>query len=112
LKLTKNQAKKLKIAPNKQLSPYLEKCCLLLSANVSYENTARDLEVLTGLRISHSTQQRLVQRHKFLAARVNQKVEELTVDGGKVRIRTPKGQGCEWRDYCEYIAMPRFFLEK
>lgn len=70
-----------------------------MSANVSYENTARDLEVLTGLRISHSTQQRLVQRHKFLAARVNQEVEELTVDGGKVRLRTPVGQGCEWRDY-------------
>ena len=99
MKLTKNQAKKLEIGPNKQLSPYLEKCCLLLSANVSYENTARDLEVLTGLRISHSTQQRLVQRHKFLAARVNQEVEELTVDGGKVRLRTPVGQGCEWRDY-------------
>ena len=99
LKLTKNQAKKLKVAPRTQLSPYLEKCCLLLSANVSYANTARDLESLTGLRISHSTQQRLVQRHKFSAVRVNQEVEELTVDGGKVRLRTPKGQGCEWRDY-------------
>jgi len=29
----------------------------------------------------------------------NQEVEELTVDGGKVRLRTPGGQGCEWRDY-------------
>ena len=84
---------------NTQLSPHLQKCCLLLSANVSYANTAQDLESLTGLRISHSTQQRLVQRHKFPAVRVNQEVEELTVDGGKVRLRTPKGQGCEWRDY-------------
>ena len=84
---------------NTQLSPHLEKCCLLLSANVSYANTARDLESLTGLRISHSTQQRLVQRHKFPAVWVNQEVEELTVDGGKVRLRTPKGLGCEWRDY-------------
>ena len=84
---------------NTQLSPHLEKCCLLLSANVSYANTARDLESLTGLRISHSTQQRLVQRHKFPAVRVNQEIEELTVDGGKVRLRTPKGLGCEWRDY-------------
>jgi hypothetical protein len=31
--------------------------------------------------------------------RVNQEVEELTVDGGKVRLRTPVGQECEWRDY-------------
>ena len=82
-----------------QLSPHLQKCCLLLSANVSYANTARDLEVLTGLSVSHSTQQRLVQRHEFTEVRVNQEVEELSVDGGKVRIRTPIGLGCEWRDY-------------
>jgi hypothetical protein len=70
-----------------------------LSANVSYENTARDLEVLTGLRISHSTQQRLVQRQEFSEVRVRQEIEELSIDGGKVRLRTPVGQGCEWKDY-------------
>ena len=72
---------------------------MLLSANVSYENTARDLEILTGITVSHSTQQRLVQRHQFPEVRVNQEIEELTVDGGKIRLRTPVGQGCEWRDY-------------
>ena len=72
---------------------------MLLSANVSYENSARDLETLTGLAVSRSTQQRLVQRYEFTEARVSQEVEELTVDGGKVRLRTPVGQGCEWRDY-------------
>lgn len=70
-----------------------------MSANVSYENAAQDLEVLTGITISHSTQQRLVQRHQFPEVRINQEIEELTVDGGKVRLRTPVGQGCEWRDY-------------
>ena len=59
LKLTTNQAKKLEVKSSTQLSPHLQKCCLLLSANVSYANTAQDLEVLTGLRISQSTQQRL-----------------------------------------------------
>ncbi len=82
-----------------QLSPHLQKCCLLLSANVSYANTAQEKEILTGLTVSHSTQQRLVQRHEFTEVRVNQEIEELSVDGGKVRLRTPKGQGCEWRDY-------------
>ena len=82
-----------------QLSPHLQKCCLLLSANVSYANTAQDLEILTGLTVSHSTQQRLVQRYEFTEVSVNQEIEELTVDGGKVRLRTPKGLGCEWRDY-------------
>lgn len=72
---------------------------MLLSANVSYTNTAQDLESLTGLKISPSTQQRLVQRYEFTAVRVKQEIEELTVDGGKVRLRTPKGLGCEWRDY-------------
>jgi len=70
-----------------------------LSANGSYTNTAQDLESLTGLRISPSTQQRLVQRYEFTAVRVKQEVEELSVDGGKVRLRTPVGQRCEWRDY-------------
>ena len=82
-----------------QFSPHLQKCCLLLSANVSYANTAQDLEILTGLTVSHSTQQRLVQRYEFTEVSVNQEIEELTVDGGKVRLRTPKGLGCEWRDY-------------
>ena len=99
MKLTKNQAKKLEVKSNTQLSPHLQKCCLLLSANVSYANSARDLEILTGLTVSHSTQQRLVQRHEFTEVRVNQEIEELTIDGGKVRLRTPVGQGCEWRDY-------------
>lgn len=26
-------------------------------------------------------------------------MEELSVDGGKVRLRTPMGKPCEWRDY-------------
>ena len=54
---------------------------------------------LTHNPVSHSTQQRLVQQHQFPEVRVNQEIEELTVDGGKVRLRTPKGLGCEWRDY-------------
>ena len=28
-----------------------------------------------------------------------QTVDELSVDGGKIRLRTPKGKPCEWRDY-------------
>jgi len=34
--------------------------------------------------------------HKFGLA---QAVEEMSIDGGKVRLRTPLGQPCEWRDY-------------
>lgn len=28
-----------------------------------------------------------------------QAVEELSVDGGKIRLRTPLGKSCDWRDY-------------
>ena len=42
------------------MSGYLEQCCLLLSANESYERSQQDIEVLTGMSVSHSTHQRLV----------------------------------------------------
>lgn len=28
-----------------------------------------------------------------------QSIGELGVDGGKVRVRTPLGEDCQWRDY-------------
>jgi len=49
--------------------------------------------------VSHSTQQRLVQRQSFALPQVAQTIEEMSVDGGKVRLRTPKGEPSEWRDY-------------
>ena len=36
-----------------------------LSANESYQRAAEDIEVLTGVSVSGSTQQRLVQRQVF-----------------------------------------------
>uniref|UniRef100_B8HZ51 ISKra4 family transposase n=1 Tax=Cyanothece sp. (strain PCC 7425 / ATCC 29141) TaxID=395961 RepID=B8HZ51_CYAP4 len=81
------------------MSPYLEKCCLLVSANVSYERAVEDVTVLTGMAVSRGTQQRLVQRHPFKLPRAEDSVEEISVDGGKVRIRTPKGEICRWQDY-------------
>jgi hypothetical protein len=82
-----------------QLSPYLEKCCLILSANVSYERAAQDIPILTGMQVSRGTQQRLVHRQTFELPRAESAVEEVSIDGGKVRIRTPKGEICRWQDY-------------
>lgn len=45
------------------------------------------------------TQQRLVHRQDFSLPAQNTTVEELSVDGGKVRLRTPEGEPCIWRDY-------------
>jgi hypothetical protein len=73
--------------------------CLLLSANESYERAQQDIEVLTGMSVSHSTHQRLVHRHEFEPVGVNKSVEAMRIDGGKVRLRTPVGEPCIWNDY-------------
>jgi len=39
----------------------LEQCCVRASANVSYENAAKDVEAYTGIKVSAKTQQRIVQ---------------------------------------------------
>jgi hypothetical protein len=40
-------------------------CALLISANESYQRAEEDLEELTGIKISHSTLQRLANRQEF-----------------------------------------------
>lgn len=72
---------------------------MLVSANVSYERSTQDILVLTGIPVSRGTQQRLVQRQTFELPVVKDRVEEISIDGGKVRIRTPKGELCRWQDY-------------
>ncbi len=72
---------------------------MLGSANVSYEHWTQDIVVLTGMAVSRGTQQRLVQRQSFELPVADASVEEISIDGGKVRIRTPKGEICRWQDY-------------
>ena len=48
--------------------------------------------------VSRGTQQRLVHRQGFEQP-VGKVVEESSIDGGKVRLRTPQGKPCIWRDY-------------
>lgn len=55
--------------------------------------------MLTGIAVSHSTQQRLVHRQEFEVPTSEQSIQEMSIDGGKVRLRTPKGKPSEWRDY-------------
>lgn len=72
---------------------------MLLSANEAYAHAAEDIAVLTGIAVSKSTQQRLVHRQEFPDEQVDGGVKEMSLDGGKVRLRTPEGQPSEWRDY-------------
>ncbi len=54
----------------------LERCCLRVSANVSYQHAAQDIELFTGMRVSAKTQQRLVQRQTYDAPQVSESVGE------------------------------------
>jgi len=50
--MTSEQAQRLQVKPGVQLSPLLERCRLRVSANVSYQHAAEDVELFTGLRVS------------------------------------------------------------
>jgi hypothetical protein len=72
---------------------------LRVSAIISYERTAEEIEHLTGRKISKSSQQRLVHRQEFAQPQAETTVSELSVDGGNIRIRTPLGAACSWKGY-------------
>lgn len=55
--------------------------------------------MFTGVHVSAKTQQRLVHRSDFQLPTTEAVVKELSVDGGKIRLRTPFGQPSTWRDY-------------
>ena len=74
----------------------------MVSANVSYQRSAEDIPVLTGMEISRGSQHRLVHRQDFelpVVGDEESQIEEISIDGGKVRIRTPLGEICRWQDY-------------
>ena len=71
--------------------------------------------MLTGIKVSHGTQQRMVHRQTFELLKVDRSVSEISIDGGKIRLRTPNGQPCQWRDYkavnLHELGVEAFFLE-
>ncbi|ERN40652.1 hypothetical protein KR51_00028250, partial [Rubidibacter lacunae KORDI 51-2] len=99
LTLTSEQAQRLQLKPRSQLSPLLERCCLRVSANVSYQHTAEDIELLTGIPVSAKTQHRLVHRQSFPAPQASAPVTEASLDGGTVRLVVKPGQPPRWKQY-------------
>jgi hypothetical protein len=99
LKLKAKQAQRIGLKPRSQLSPLLEKCCLRLCANESYQSAEAEIEALTGVKVGHTTHQRLVLRQQLSWPEAKQAVTEVSVDGGKVRLRSETKPGCYWRDY-------------
>jgi hypothetical protein len=95
LKLKTKQAQRLGLKPRTQLSPLLEKCCLRLAANESYQSAEAEIEALMGVKVGHTTHQRLVQRQDLPLPEALQAVSEVSVDGGKVRLRGEPKQGLQ-----------------
>lgn len=78
----------------------LSKCCLLLSANVSFQDAESDIKVLMGIEVGHSTHHRQVKKVDLSPPNVKQKLTEVSLDGGKVRLRSLKrGQAAYWKEY-------------
>ena len=51
------------------------------------------------MNVSHSTLQRRVIQQELPFPSAKQAVGEVSVDGGKVRLRGNPGEGGHWRDY-------------
>ena len=99
LTITEKQAEQLNLKKSTQLAPLFEKCCLRQVANLSYFKASQEIEVQTGVKIGHTTLHRLVENQQLVEPRAESPIKETSVDGGKVRIRRPKGEGCHWLDY-------------
>jgi hypothetical protein len=99
LEIRQSQAEHLGVKTYSRLSGGLEKVCLRLSANESFQDAEVDIAALTGMTVGHSTQQRLVGRQSFEPAEAKQGVSEISIDGGKVRLRDLVDSQSPWRDY-------------
>ncbi len=72
---------------------------MLLVGNESFVDAERDLEILTGITVPHSTQHRLVNSYDLPEPKIVKRANSLSVDGGTVRLRTPRGKQSEWKNY-------------
>ena len=99
LEIRQSQAEQLGVKAYSRLSRGLEKASLRLSANESFQNVEADLAALTGMSLGHSTHHRLVSHQSFEFAEAKQGVSEISLDGGKVRLRDLGESDSPWRDY-------------
>ena len=84
--------------------------------NESFINAERDLEILTGIKVAHSTQHRLVERSQLPESQITRRAKSLSMRKAKlcqssktticayalrgtVRLRTPLGKQSEWKNY-------------
>ncbi|MGL5832449.1 MAG: hypothetical protein ACRC1Z_04355 [Waterburya sp.] len=77
--ISSKQAVRLKLAQGSRISPHLQKCCLLLVGNESFMNAEKDIQILTGIKIAHSTQHRLINSYQLPEPIGSKKAKSLSV---------------------------------
>lgn len=97
--MSQKQGKRLGLKAKRQLSPALEKCCLRLCAQASFQQAEENVATVMGLKVGHSSLHRLVEKEELPAAQQSCPAEAVSIDGGKVRVRCEESGRGEWRDY-------------
>jgi hypothetical protein len=97
--LSQRQGKRLKLRAKSKLSPGLEKCCLRLCAEGSYEKAEQNIQTILGMNVGHSNMHRLVGVVKLPENQESRLVETASIDGGNVRVRNAQTGKGEWRNY-------------
>jgi hypothetical protein len=93
------KAQKIGLKSHQRISQVLEKCCWLLAANEAYIRAEEDIEILTGIKVGHTTIHRIVKGAEIPEGKSTAVVNSLSVDGGKICLRGGSGGKGEWRDY-------------
>ena len=68
-------------------------------SNESFANAEQDIKILTGVKVPHSTQHRLINNYRLPEPKIKARVKSLSVDAPTVRLRTRLGQKSEWKNY-------------
>jgi hypothetical protein len=82
------ETKVLKVKARSRISVHQEHCSLLLSANESFANAEKDLEVLTGMKVSHSTHHRRARGNSLAWGEVESTIKRI---GSRIKI-----SGAQW----------------
>jgi hypothetical protein len=72
---------------------------LQLSATKSFQKAEQDMMLLTGVKVGHSTHHRKVQKIEMILPDVKQKLSEVAIDGGTIRLRAEGGGKSYWKEY-------------
>lgn len=70
-----------------------------MGAKASFVQASRDVELLTGVKVSAKSVERIVARNPIEVPGPDDPVSEIALDGGMVRLVTPQGEPSEWRQY-------------